>query len=181
MTQPAPPSELQYSTLILFAQRNGSQNISNIYSFFNVAASISTRSPTSRPTLPELLKFKTSSSSGSTLNIIQQIGSHYSTLGPLLLNDDVGAVTSAIASEHQQNAEAINQEILTRWLQGQGKQPVTWSTLIDVLKDVQLRLSELITESLNLSETSSVQSSGETVADGGRDCVVRIQHTFRAR
>lgn len=95
-------------------------------------ASVSARWLTSKPTLPELLNFTTSS--GSTVNIVQEIGTHYSKLGPLLLNDDNGSITPSITSQYQHNADAINQEILTRWLQGQGKQPVTWSTLIDVLR-----------------------------------------------
>ena len=112
----------------------------------------------SKPTLPILLNFKTSS--GSTVNVFQQIKTHYSKLGPLLLDDDTGAVTSAIVSQHHPDADAINQEILIRWLRGQGKRPVTWSTLISVLKDMRFsELAEVIQEAL----TSSTQSFGETV------------------
>ena len=118
------------------------------------------RSLASRPTLPELLIFVTSSPSIRTVNIVEQIGTRYSRLGPLLLNDHTGAVTSAIVAEYQQNAYAINQEILTRWLQGRGKWPVTWSTLIDVLRDVGLsQLAHII----HLGLTSSAHPFGETV------------------
>ena len=110
-----------------------------------------------KPTLPELLTLKTSS--GSTVNMVEQIGTHYSTLGPLLLNDVTGAVTSAIVSKYQRDADAINQEILTRWLQGQGKKPVSWSTLTDVLKEVGLsELSQMIQDILTRSTTPT---SGE--------------------
>ena len=112
----------------------------------------------STPTLPEFLSFK--SSSGSTINIVQQIGTHHSTLGPLLLNDEMGAVTAAIVSRHHQNADAINQEILTRWLQGQGKQPVTWSTVTDVLRDAGLpELTKTIQEGLSSSFIQTVGHS----------------------
>ena len=111
----------------------------------------------SKPTLPKLLTLKTSL--GSTINIVEQIGTHYSTLGPLLLNDVTGVVTSAIVSQYQLNAVAINQEILTRWCQGQGKKPVSWSTLTDVLKEVRLsELSQMIQDSLTKSTTPT---SGE--------------------
>ena len=113
-------------------------------------ASVSTITLASRPTLPELLNFKTSSS-GTTINIVKEIGTHYSTLGPLLLNDDNGVVIKAIVSEHQRNADAINQEILTQWLQGSGMQPVTWYTLIKVLKDAKLlQLAEMIEKQWDL-------------------------------
>ena len=107
----------------------------------------SDRSLTTKPTLPKLLNLKTSS--GSTVNIVQQIGTHYSTLGPLLLRDDTGAVTLAIVSQHQRDVALINQEILTRWLQGQGKLPVSWYTLIDVFKNAGLlELAQMIQDSL---------------------------------
>ena len=121
----------------------------------------------SKPKLSELLNFKTSSD--STVNIVEQIGIHYSKLGPLLLSDDTGAVTSAIVSQYQLNADAINQEILTRWLQGQGKKPVSWSTLIDVLRAVGLlQLSQMIQENLTSSTT---QTSGEMDTRQSSTCI----------
>lgn len=82
---------------------------------------------------------------------MQQIGTHYSTLGPLLLNDNTGTITSSITSEHQKNAEAINQEILKRWLQGQGKNPVVWLTLLDALDHSGLsKLADIIRERFDL-------------------------------
>ena len=111
-------------------------------------ASVPTTSLASRPTLPLLINFKTS---GTTINILKEIGTNYSALGPLLLNDNSGEVIKAIVSEHQRNVDAINQEILTRWLKGSGKQPVAWSTLIEVLKDVELlELAEMIKKQWNL-------------------------------
>ena len=103
------------------------------------------------------------------MNIVQEIGTNYSTLSPLLLKDDTGAVTEAIISKHQRDADAINQEILTKWLQGKGKHPVAWSTLIDVLKDIELsELAEVIQESFTSTEISSTEISGKRVT--GQPC-----------
>ena len=88
---------------------------------------------------------------------MQEIGPHYSTLGTLLLDHDTGA---AIIDKHHHNAREINQEILTLWLQGQGKKPVTWSTLIDVLRDMDL--SELA-QAIQKALTGSAEFFGETV------------------
>ena len=155
MAHPSPASELQYRSYLnafVYCRRL----------FSHISASTLAILPTSKPTLPQLLIFKTSS--GRTVNIVKQIGTQYSTLGPLLLNDDTGAVTSAIANEHHHNAVAINQEILKQWLQGQGKRPVTWSTLLGVLRDVGLsELTEMVRKNLNISETSPAQTSGEIV------------------
>ena len=43
-----------------------------------------------------------------------------------------------MAHKHSNDAERINTEILQEWMTGRGKQPVTWATLIEVLRDVKL-------------------------------------------
>ena len=44
----------------------------------------------------------------------------------------------ALEMEHRWNAERINMAILQRWLQGMGVKPVTWSTLVDVLRTIEI-------------------------------------------
>ena len=53
----------------------------------------------------------------------------------MLLHDDDGMMTQAITDECHNNAFKINYE---RWIQGEGKKPLQWSTLIDVLKEIEL-------------------------------------------
>ena len=99
-----------------------------------------------QPTLPELIDFKTSTGS---INIVKRIGTHYDVLGTLLLRDNDGAVTQSIRDQHHHDAAKINYEILKQWIQGGGRQPVQWSTLIDVLKKIELsELAKTIEESL---------------------------------
>ena len=43
-----------------------------------------------------------------------------------------------IAHKNLNNAEQINTEILQEWLTGRGKKPVTWTTLVEVLRDIEL-------------------------------------------
>ena len=43
----------------------------------------------------------------------------------------------SIVHEHQRDAELINLKILQKWINGIG-QPVSWDTLVQVLKDIQL-------------------------------------------
>ena len=59
-------------------------------------------------------------------------------LGTLLLNDDTGDVTDAIIDECRENASRINRKILRQWIQGRGRQPVTWDTLVGVLRSINL-------------------------------------------
>ena len=92
-------------------------------------------------TLPQLICLKTKSGS---INILERIGTHYWKLGVLLLDDTTGEVTQAIIEHQHEDATKINFQIFQKWIQGKGKLPVEWSTLIEVLKDVGL--SKLATE-----------------------------------
>ena len=101
---------------------------------------------TDRPTLLQLTYFKTRSGS---INITEQIGTSYRNLGLHLLEDANGVVTKAIRDQYHHNAATINYEILQRWIQGAGMKPVQWSTLIDVLKKIELSpLAKKIADSL---------------------------------
>ena len=76
-------------------------------------------------------------SPNTKVNIAEEIGTSYSDFGILLLNDERGNKVSAIVQEHRGNAKEINYEILRLWLEGKG-QPLSWSTLVQVLKDIKL-------------------------------------------
>ncbi len=98
------------------------------------------------PRLPELLRFD---GRHATINIPQQISIKFKKFGVFLLNDATGARVDALVHQHREDAEAINQAVLQEWLQGMGKQPVTWRTLVDVLRDCQLNtLADDISEQL---------------------------------
>ena len=86
-------------------------------------------------TLPQLIRFKTRSGS---INVLEQIGTHYWELGVLLLDDTTGEVTQAIIKQHHEDATKINLQIFQKWIQGKGKLPVEWSTLVEVLRDIGL-------------------------------------------
>ena len=45
-------------------------------------------------------------------------------------------VDAIVHSMHLQDTEQINVKILQKWLNGMGLQPVSWETLIQVLKDI---------------------------------------------
>ena len=87
------------------------------------------------PTLPTLLMFPYK---GRFVDIISEIGAKYKKFGILLLNDQTGARITAIAHKHTNDPEQINIEVLQEWLQGKGKKPVTWHTLMEVLKGTGL-------------------------------------------
>ena len=92
--------------------------------------------PGTKPTLPELLKF--ACTDGRVVNIPVEIGIQYVNFGTFLLDDANGSRVKIIEHQHLNKAEQINTEILQEWLTGRGKQPVTWETLVEVLRDIEL-------------------------------------------
>ena len=55
-----------------------------------------------------------------------------------LLDVHYGTKMKRIEEEHKYSIYEMAREICRRWLGGSGKHPVTWNTLIDVLKQTQL-------------------------------------------
>ena len=83
-----------------------------------------------KATLPQLLNFPGKS---GEINVPERIGTHYKTFGIFLLKDDSGAKVESIAKEQGEPIQ-ISIKILQKWLQGEGMQPPTWSTIIKALK-----------------------------------------------
>ena len=67
-----------------------------------------------------------------------EIGTEYVQFGIFLLDDLNGARVKSMAHHHLNKAKQINTEILQEWLTGRGKKPVTWTTLVEILHDIEL-------------------------------------------
>ena len=90
-------------------------------------------SVTDRPTLPQLLSFPCAE---GKVNIPVEIGIKYVRFGTLILQDANGTRVSNLQHKYQHDPEQINTEIFREWLNGKGKQPITWATLIEVLCNI---------------------------------------------
>lgn len=86
-------------------------------------------------TLPILLNFP---GKEPCINLAEMIGTN-SDFGTLILEDEWGNKCDAIKAENNRVAD-INREVLRRWLQGEGRQPVKWSTLVKTLRDCNLNV-----------------------------------------
>lgn len=84
-----------------------------------------------RPTLLQLIRF---SIGDNNVNIIEMIGTNYFNFGISLLQDDTGAKMDAIVEHCREDATKINRQVLRKWLEGGGKQPVSWATLATELE-----------------------------------------------
>ena len=87
-----------------------------------------------KPTLPELLRL---SVGDRKINVIEEIGAEYYELGILLLQDKTGAKIEEIMDGNRRGRD-ITRNILSRWIKGEGKQPVTWATLVTELSECGL-------------------------------------------
>ena len=90
-----------------------------------------------------------------TINIPQEISSNYYRFGLHLLNDPNGTRVRNLELEYRPNTERINTEILREWATGRGKKPVTWKTLIIVLRDIELGALASEIEVIKLKQTIS--------------------------
>ena len=69
---------------------------------------------------------------------MERIGIKYSNFGTLLLQDADGSRVSVLELTWQRDSSQISRDILKAWLQGTGKQPVTYATLVGCLRDAGL-------------------------------------------
>ena len=114
-----------------------------------------------RPTLIECVRFR---GRERRINIPQEIGVKYYKFGLFLLEDDTGGRIQSIAHKHINDSEQINTEVLRQWITGRGKQPVTWKTLAQVLKDIDLsRLAEEIEDAKSHENTQEKNSTDNSV------------------
>ena len=91
-------------------------------------------SPDSRPTLHQLTKMTTPS--GKTVEIIKYIAADWHDRVGIHLNfDPTGRTLALIRARHPSDPEACCTDMMKEWLEGRGRRPVNWATLVRVLKD----------------------------------------------
>ena len=87
---------------------------------------------------PTLQWFNGLPTKAGLVSVRTEIGTKYFDFGVHLLDDTTGSKIQAMEKEFHNNAAEINQRIFMEWLQGSGIRPVSWQTLVGVLRDIQL-------------------------------------------
>ena len=128
-----------------------------------------------RPNLIECIKFQ---GKEKIINIPQEIGVKYCEFGVLLLEDDTGARINALIHKHMNDAEQINTDVLRQWINGKGKQPVTWKTLTEVLHDIKLNTLAGDIDTVKCHEDKSIGQVPIGISD---DSVERDQKGLTAK
>lgn len=88
-----------------------------------------------RPTLAQLVHMDLHS--GRELRILDNIASHWEKIGMCLQIDE--ATLRMITVNTRGDVMDCCREMMQRWLMGSGRQPVTWATLIEVLREAGLK------------------------------------------
>ena len=109
------------------------------------------------PTMNQLILLELPGNQESEyLRILQEIGTNYLNFGTRLLNDKRGSRVKSFEHECGKNCSLINWHILQVWVSGEGRKPITWKTLVTVLKEVQLEeLARKIKSCLNETNESA--------------------------
>ena len=98
------------------------------------------------------------------IDIAKKIATDYKLFGTQLLKDSDGNEVRIIEMKHGDPVD-ITVEILKQWLQGKGRKPVTWQTLVKCLQDTNLNvLADDMESSLSVhdgSKNSDKAPSGE--------------------
>ena len=76
--------------------------------------------------------------SGIQVNIIDRISTKYYKFGTFILEDEYGNKMDAIVEHCREDSYKINRQVLKRWLNGEGKMPVSWATLATELEHAGL-------------------------------------------
>ena len=84
------------------------------------------------------------------LKIIQGTCTHYSNLAMYLLEDDNCEIVDCFEEKYHHDPEKIVAAVYKKWISGTGKRPVSWQTLVDVLREIELNsLADEIEIALN--------------------------------
>ena len=89
-------------------------------------------------------------------DIVSEIQNDYQHFGTLLLEDESGNVVKAI--EKDRLPVDITVEILRQWLQGKGRLPVTWQTLVTCLRNAKLNVAADYIDGALIQEHGSTDS-----------------------
>ena len=94
---------------------------------------INVNSADSKPTLAKLMLLKTSDR--KKIKVIDGVAPCWNRFGILLEFDDNGVQVDKIDKKHRGDPDSCCQAMFQHWLNGNGRGPHTWRTLIELLED----------------------------------------------
>ena len=120
---------------VLLDLRTITLNYSTIYFSIKAFTSFNSIRTDDKPSLLDLMNFP---GKYRKFDVMEEIGIKYSKFGILLLQDADGSKVAALELTWQRDSNQISRDIMKDWLQGRGKRPVTYATLLGCLRDAGL-------------------------------------------
>ena len=89
--------------------------------------------------------------SGKEVKIIANLAPYWKYFGVHLDFDETGRTLDLIDRDNQYNSRDCCKKMMEDWLSGQGRQPATWTTLIEMLKEAKYNILAMDLEEVVLS------------------------------
>ena len=102
--------------------------------------------------------------SGKEVRIIKNVSAKWKKVGTLFNFDPTGYTVDLIDSRHPSDPEAGCTDMMKVWLGGRGRQPATWATLVEVLKNAEFNTLADEVEQLVGKSGRKRQEDGERVS-----------------
>lgn len=113
-------------------------------------------------------------------NLFERISTNWEAVGTALLKDDMGDKMEIIDND-EKKTENKNRRVLRRWLKGEGRQPVTWRILIDVLKNANLnRLADDISKQVG-RQVCNIASLPYAYSEEILDVINKLKRRYRSQ
>ena len=103
------------------------------------------------------------------MEVISTIAAKWKKFGIFLDFDETGQTLDCIAKDHPLDVEECCTAMMREWLQGRGRQPATWATLIDLLKDAKINVLAQQLEMMFKVSTTTDMKEGEDEGGGGEE------------
>ena len=101
-------------------------------------------------TLDKLLNFKIAG--GRVMNLAREIAPNHHKFCQSLLSESTHKKLVENSLNNGKDASGLIQEVLKQWLEGAGRQPVQWGTLVETLRAAELTsLATRVEQSLQLN------------------------------
>ena len=123
---------------------------------FYVLNSYHVSPPDTQPTLMQLTYMV--APSGKEVRIIENISAKWKKVGILFNFDPTGCTIDLIDARHPSDPEACCTDMMKMWLEGRGRKPASWATLVEVLKNAKFN---------NLADELVGKSGRKWQEDGG--------------
>ena len=124
--------------------------------------------PDTRPTLLQLTHLDTPS--GKKVEIITHIAAKWRKVGIHFNFDPTGHTIDLIDERRRSDPEACCTDMMKEWLGGRGRQPTTWATLVEILRNVEFNVLADDVEQLvpSLVREGEREEGGEGEGQGTR-------------